>query len=487
MKSSSKFLLSSSIVLLALFALNSIAQSRQRPQLRTDSTPPDRSNQHRVNNYADVLDKVTPAVVGVFTSQLVTSRSGSTSPLEEYLRQYFNRPAPPGRNSTKNARFLPVWGQVLSVSPDTGCSNTNNHVVTQNGEVVDEIVVKLTDGREFNAKVMKADAPTDVAILKVDASNLPTAVITDSNHLRVSDVSSQSAIPSRWVQPLRWASVSAAGRTNLGLLGGGGYENFIQTDASINMGNSGGALVDSQGRLIGINTAIMSRTGGNIGLGFSIPINLARNVMGSLVDKGVVERGAIGVMLEGMTQEMAANLGLSRPVGALVRQVVPGKAGAKAGLRDGDVILKVNGQDIEDYAQLRLIISQKAPGTRVELDILRNKTPRSIQVVLGSLGGLTANLNPNEWPIPGLELESVTSQYRNLYGIPKDVEGVVVSSIHDSYDFGRQITEGTVICEINGEQSTSVAKAQLLIRSGVNRLYVWRKGIGYRFIAIRKE
>ena len=128
------------------------------------------------------------------------------------------------------------------------------------------------------------------------------------------------------------------------------------------MGNSGGALVDSQGRLIGINTAIMSRTGGNIGLGFSIPINLARNVMGSLVDKGVVERGAIGVMLEGMTPEMAANVGLSRPVGALVRQVVPGKA--KAGLRDGDVILKVNGQDIEDYAQLRPIISQKAPGTR---------------------------------------------------------------------------------------------------------------------------
>ena len=115
----------------------------------------------------------------------------------------------------------------------------------------------------------------------------------------------------------------------------------------------------------------------------------------------------------------------------------------------------MNGQDIEDYAQLRLIISQKAPGTRVELDILRNKTPRSIEVVLGSLGGLTANLNPNDWPIPGLELESVTSQYRNLYGIPKDVEGVVVSSIHDSYDYGRQITEGTVICEINGEQSTS--------------------------------
>ena len=486
MKPLSKFLLSSSLVLLALFALDSIAQSRQRPQLRTDSTPPDRSNQQRVNSYAEVLDKVTPAVVGVFTSQLVTSRSGSTSPLEEYLRQYFNRPAPQGRNSNQERKVPSGVGSGVIVSPD-GYVLTNNHVVTQNGEVVDEIVVKLTDGREFNAKVIGADAPTDVAVLKVDASNLPTAVITDSNHLRVGDIVFAIGNPLQVGTTVTMGIVSATGRTNLGLLGGGGYENFIQTDASINMGNSGGALVDSQGRLIGINTAIMSRTGGNIGLGFSIPINLARNVMGSLVDKGVVERGAIGVMLEGMTPEMAANLGLSRPVGALVRQVVPGKAGAKAGLRDGDVILKVNGQDIEDYAQLRLIISQKAPGTRVELDILRNKTPRSIQVVLGSLGGLTANLNPNDWPIPGLELESVTSQYRNLYGIPKDVEGVVVSSIHDSYDYGRQITEGTVICEINGEQSTSVAKAQLLIRSGVNRLYVWRKGVGYRFIAIRKE
>ena len=212
------------------------------------------------------------------------------------------------------------------MSPD-GYVLTNNHVVTQNGEVVDEIVVKLTDGREFNAKVIGADAPTDVAVLKVDASNLPTAVITDSNHLRVGDIVFAIGNPLQVGTTVTMGIISATGRTNLGLLGGGGYENFIQTDASINMGNSGGALVDSQGRLIGINTAIMSRTGGNIGLGFSIPINLARNVMGSLVDKGVVERGAIGVMLEGMTPEMAANLGLSRPVGALV-QVVPGKAGA---------------------------------------------------------------------------------------------------------------------------------------------------------------
>ena len=486
MKKTSHVLTGATAVLAVLFALNLFARPGQSPELRTDTSPPDRSNRHRVNSYADVLDKVTPAVVGVYTSQLVSGRSGSTSPLEEYLRQYFNRPLPRGSQPGQERRVPSGVGSGVIVSPD-GYILTNNHVVTQNGEVVDEIVVKLTDGREFNAKVIGADAPTDVAVLKIEGANLPTAVLTDSNHLRVGDIVFAIGNPLQVGTTVTMGIVSATGRTGLGLLGGGGYENFIQTDASINMGNSGGALVDSQGRLIGINTAIMSRTGGNIGLGFSIPINLARNVMGSLVAKGVVERGAIGVMLEGMTPEMAANLGLDRPRGALVRQVVPGKAGAKAGLRNGDVIMKVNGQDVHNFAELRLIISQKAPGTRVQLDILRNKQPRRIPVVLGSLGGLTANVAPDDWPIPGLELESVTAQYRTMYEIPGEVDGVVVSSIHEDFDYGRQITEGTVICEINGEASTSVAKARQLIHTGVNRLYVWRKGVGYRFIAIRKQ
>ena len=217
MKSLSKFLLSSSLVLSALFALNSIAQSRQRPQLRTDSTPPDRSNQHRVNSYADVLDQVTPAVVGVFTSQLVTSRSGSASPLEEYLRQYFNRPAPSDRNSNQERKVPSGVGSGVIVSPD-GYVLTNNHVVTQNGQVVDEIVVKLTDGRQFNAKVIGADAPTDVAVLKVDASNLPTAVITDSNHLRVGDIVFAIGNPLQVGTTVTMGIVSATGRPNLGLL-----------------------------------------------------------------------------------------------------------------------------------------------------------------------------------------------------------------------------------------------------------------------------
>ena len=459
----------------------------EAPQFKTDTSPPDRSNRHRITSYADVLDKVTPAVVGVHTSQLVVSGSSpdSLNPLEEYLRQYFNRPTPQGRESGQERRVPSGVGSGVIVTSN-GYILTNNHVVTQRGEIVDEILVKLTDGREFKGRVVGTDAPTDVAVLKIEGENLPVATLTDSDHLRVGDVVFAIGNPLMVGTTVTMGIVSATGRTTLGLLGGGGYENFIQTDASINLGNSGGALVDAQGRLVGINTAIMSRTGGNIGLGFSIPVNLTRNVMTSLVEKGVVERGAIGVMLEGMSREVAERLGLDRPQGALVREVVPGKAGAKAGLRNGDVILKVDGREIQNFAQLRLIISQKPPGTKVELDVLRERKNRKVPVVLGSLGGLTVNVDPDNWAIPGLELEGITPEFKDMYGIPNEVQGVVVSAIHEDFDYGRQITEGTVICEINGEPSSSVAKARQLVHVGVNRLYIWRKGAGYRFIAVRK-
>ena len=458
------------------------------PNLKTDSAPPDRTNQTRITSYADVLDNVTPAVVGVFTSQLVASGSNprSQSQLEEYLRDYFGLPGQRSPESGFERKVPSGVGSGVIVSPN-GYILTNNHVVAQQGSIVDEVVVKLTDGREFEAKVVGADAPTDVAVLKIEAKNLPTATLTDSDHLRVGDIVFAIGNPLQVGTTVTMGIVSATKRTNLGLLGLGGYENFIQTDASINLGNSGGALVDAHGRLVGINTAIMSRTGGNIGLGFAIPVNLARNIMSSLVDKGVVERGAIGVMLEGMTLEMALKYGFDRPKGAIVREVVKGKAGDKAGLKNGDIITTVDGGEISNYAQLRLIISQKSPGTKVSLDVIRGRSPIKITVILGSLGGLAVNASPEDWPVPGLELESVTTQLRGIYKIPEEVKGVVITSIHDDFDYGTQIVEGTVICEINGSLSNSVAKAKKLVHSGVNRLYIWRKGVGYRFIAIRKE
>lgn len=481
---------SATLLLAIAFILSVVARDeseKNTPQLNTDSAPPDRTNQIRISSYADVLDNVTPAVVGVYTSQVIASGSNSRSQsqLEEYLRDYFGLPGQRRSDPGQQRKVPSGVGSGVIVSPN-GFILTNNHVVSQQGSIVDEVVVKLTDGREFEAKVVGADAPTDVAVLKIHAQDLPTATLTNSDHMRVGDIVFAIGNPLQVGTTVTMGIVSATKRTNLGLLGLGGYENFIQTDASINLGNSGGALVDAQGRLVGINTAIMSRTGGNIGLGFAIPVNLARNIMSSLVDKGVVERGAIGVMLEGMTLEMAQEYGFERPKGAIVREVVRGKAGDRAGLKKADIITSVDGREISNYAQLRLIISQKSPGTKVILDVIRESTSRKITVTLGSLGSLAVNSSPEDWPVPGLELESATTELREMYKIPQEVKGVIVTSVHDDFDYGTQITEGTVICEINGDITNSVAKAEILFQSGVNRLYIWRKGVGYRFVAVRK-
>lgn len=457
----------------------------ESPPFINDSSPPDRSNRTRMVSYADVLSKATPAIVGVYTSQRVnSSRNSSTNRLEEFLRQYYGLPgqedtAPPGRRVPSGV------GSGVIISPN-GYILTNNHVISQRGEMVDEIIVKLTDGRDFEAKVVGTDAPTDVALLKIEGDKLPAITMTDSDHLRVGDVVFAIGTPLGVGTTVTMGIVSATGRTNLGLLGGGGYENFIQTDASINLGNSGGALVDASGRLVGINTAIMSRTGGNIGLGFAIPVNLARNVVFSLLNKGMVERGAIGVILSGMTNEEAESFGLERNQGALVQEVVPGKAGAKAGLKNGDIITKVDGRVVDNFSQLRLIISQKPPGTKVSLEVFRDRDTLKIPVVLGSLVNLTASKEPAEWAIPGLELDGISARFREIYKIPEEVTGVVVLGVNLEYDYGKQIGEGTVICEINGQASTSVPKARKLMRPGVNRLYIWRKGTGYRFIAVQK-
>jgi len=455
-------------------------------ELNLEDSPPDRSNSQRLTSYADVLAKVTPAVVGVYTSQLITrrERSSSGNPFEDFLREYYGFGN--GRDPKESQEMVPSGvGSGVIVSKQ-GYVLTNNHVVTQQGAVVDKVVVKLTDGREFDAEVVGTDAATDIAVLKVEGDKLPVATLANSENLLVGDVVFAIGNPLGVGLTVTMGIVSATERTNLGLLGMGGYENFIQTDASINVGNSGGALVDAEGRLVGINTAIMSRSGGNIGLGFAIPMNLARNVMISLVEKGVVERGAIGVLLESMSQDKAESLGWFKPKGALVRTVVPGKAGDKAGLKNGDIILKVNGREIDNFAQLRLIISQKRPGTKVKLAVLRGKKEMGVNVTLGSLGSVTAKAdNPEDWPIPGLDLETLTPEFRKEYSIPGELQGVVVSSIHKDYDYEGQIVSGTVICEINGTPSTLVSKVPNLLRPGVNRLYVWHKKVGFRFIAIR--
>jgi S1-C subfamily serine protease len=243
---------------------------------------------------------------------------------------------------------------------------TNNHVV----EGADDVKVETASGTRYTAKVIGADAATDTAVIKIDAKDLPAITIGSSDGLEVGDVVLAIGNPFGIGQTVTMGIVSAVGRTDLDILGGAGYEDFIQTDAAINMGNSGGALIDAQGRLVGLNAAILSRTGGNVGVGFAVPINMARNVMESLTQYGHVSRGFLGIAPKRVTPALARQFNLPDATGALVEdfpRTADGGEGPSvardAGIKIGDIIVEFNGKKITDDRHLRLIVSQTPPNT----------------------------------------------------------------------------------------------------------------------------
>src|SRR2546422_3903742 len=311
-----------------------------------------------ITTFAPVVEKVAPSVVTVFTTQTV-SRGQSTFPFsDDALRQFFGGQLP----QTQGKQTLQGLGSGVIVSPD-GYILTANHVVSG----AEEIMIGLgTDLRKFKAKKVGTDPGTDVALLKIEEKNLPAITFADSEKARAGDVVLAIGNPFGLRQTVTMGIISAVGRGGMGIVD---YENFIQTDAAINMGNSGGALVDTQGRLLGINTAIFTRTGGNQGIGFAIPANLAREVMRSLREKGRVVRGYIGALVQTLTPELAEAMKLKgQPTGALVGEVVPKSPAEKAGSKTGDVITAVNRKKISDARELRLMIGSMAPGTKVQIE-----------------------------------------------------------------------------------------------------------------------
>src|SRR4029450_1439645 len=251
-----------------------------------------------------------------------------------------------------------------------------NHVV----DGAEQVSVELTDGRTFKAKVVGTDAATDLAVVKIDGTKLPTLPLGDSDAVRVGDVVLAVGNPLGVGQTVTMGIVSAKGRATQ--LGDNSYEDFIQTDAPINEGNSGGALVSTGGQLIGINSQILTPSGGNIGIGFSIPANMAKNVMTQLIDHGQVHRGMIGVTIQPVTSDIANSLGLPQVRGALVNSVTAGSPADKAGIRRGDVITAVNGAAIKDSNDLRNDVAQMAPGSTAKLTVLRDGKEQSLNVTL---------------------------------------------------------------------------------------------------------
>jgi Do/DeqQ family serine protease len=330
-----------------------------------------------VPTLAPVVDKVVPAVVNIAVSGSVEVQNPLMS--DPFFRQFFRMPDTPLRRKVQAA------GSGVIVDAGHGYILTNNHVVAVGEEQVIEVTLK--DKRHFHAKLVGRDQATDVAVLKIDADNLEAIPFGDSDQLRVGDFALAIGNPFGLGQTVTSGIVSALGRSGLGIEG---YEDFIQTDAPINPGNSGGALVDLHGRLIGINTAIVGPSGGNVGIGFAVPSNLAKQVMTDLIKNGEVKRGQIGIHLQDLTPDIAASLGIDQTEGALIAEVEIGSPAAQAGIQAGDLITAVNGKPVRNAAELRKSLNLAHVGDSLDLGVQREGRTARATVTLASGGGAKA-------------------------------------------------------------------------------------------------
>jgi serine protease Do len=430
------------------------------PELNIDTTPLRRETQ-LATSFAPVVEKVGPSVVNVYSSKRIQIQP---NPLrDEFFRRFFGPDQDrPGRRPP--SRVQQSLGSGVIVSRD-GYILTNNHVVDQ----ADEIKVVLANGgKEFEAKIIGKDPQTDIAVLKIEATDLPAITIADSNLLKVGDVVLAIGNPFGVGQTVTMGIVGATGRGGFNIFQ---YEDFIQTDASINQGNSGGALIDADGRLVGINTFILSPTGGNLGLGFAVPINMARNVMGLLISEGRVARGYLGVQLEAqVTSDLAREFKLKEQRGAIVTDVVENTPAAKAGLKPGDVIVQYNDRKIDDRRHLQLMVSQTPPQTKVELTIVREGKERTIPITLGEFpSDQFARSSQADSPetsdaLRGVEVMDITPQLRSEFRIPRNLEGALITGVDpDSPSYEAELRPGQVILEIDRQP---VANADDAVRIG---------------------
>ena len=365
---------------------------------------------------------------------------------------------------------------------------TNNHVV----DGADEIKVALAkDRKQYTAKVIGRDPRTDIAVLKIGAEDLPFITFADSDKIEVGDVVLALGNPFGIGQTVTMGIVSATGRGDLGIED---YEDFIQTDAAINPGNSGGALVDAEGRLIGVNTAIVSRSGGSQGVGFAIPANLARSVMDQLIKSGKVERGFLGVGLQDLDPALARQFNVPEDRnGALVREVTEKSAAAEAGLRSGDVILELNGTPVKDSRNLKLMVGRLAPGDKVSVKILRDGKEKTFTLTLREMPEqkLASNNSDSDEgdsdALNGVAVGDIDSAARSQYNIPDYVKGALITDVDaDSASYDAGLRAGDVIQEIDHQRVTNAQEAvevskhvktkQVLVR-------LWSRG-GSRFVVV---
>ena len=472
----------------------------QNPPATIKTAP--RSPEAARRGYSSIVKKVVPAVVNISSSRVVNTSSmngmrGQRGPqmpgdqnmqgMDPLFRQFFGNNFP-GFDNVPRERKEKALGSGVIVSPE-GYILTNNHVVDH----ATDVTVTLFDKRELKARVVGTDPRTDIAVLKIDGSNFPSLTLTDSSKVEVGDIVLAIGDPFGVGQTVTSGIVSATGRSLKGAIEE--VEDFIQTDAPINPGNSGGALVDDEGHLIGINTAILSgNSGGNQGIGFAIPINMARHDMDSILAHGKVERGYLGILPQDVTPAMARALGVHETTGALVGQVTPNSPASKAGLQTGEIILAVNGEAVSDANQLRLKVGTLDPNSRATLKVLRDGRTQDMTVTLGDFpnaerAALNNSGNPAEPQsagLDGVQVDNLTADVAQQLQLPASTRGVLVDSVSpDSKAADAGLQRGDVIQQVNHKAVTNLNEFRqamsnanksnpvlLLVNRGGNTLFI---------------
>jgi serine protease Do len=433
------------------------------------------------SSYAPVIKGVLPEVVSISSSKIVR-QTESTQPFsnDPAFRQFFGDQAP-GLEQPQPEREQGLGSGVIIGT--NGYILTNNHVV----DGATDIKVDLRDRREFQAHVVGRDVKTDIAVLKIDANNLPAIPMGDSSKVQVGDLVFAVGDPFGVGQTVTMGIVSATGRANLGIEE---YEDFIQTDAPINPGNSGGALIDARGELIGLNTAILSRSGGSQGIGFAIPVNLARHDMDEIVANGHVIRGWLGATIQDVTPSMAKAFGMETPGGVLVADVSPNSPAAEAGLKPGDIVMSMNGQPIADSSSLRLQVSESAPGTSIPMTVRRDSSTINVTAKLRELAtdaGKTPAAAAGDQVERGIQVEELTPALRQQLQLSNEAHGVVVAQLDpSSMAAAAGLKEGDLVEEVDHHAVTTTSEFEQAMRAAGSQtvlLRVVRDGTGL-YIAI---
>ncbi len=446
------------------------------------------------DSFADLAEELLPSVVNISTTQVIEGRSGPElpklppgSPFEDFFKEFFDRNQPGQRSrratSLGSGFIVDVEGYIV----------TNNHVIQD----ADEISVILHDDTRLKAELVGRDAKTDLAVLKVKPKGKLTAVkFGNSDTARVGDWIVAIGNPFGLGGTVTAGIISARGRD----INAGPYDDFIQTDASINRGNSGGPMFNLKGRVIGINTAIFSPSGGSVGIGFAIPSSTARPVIKQLIKHGIVRRGWLGVHIQAVTEEIAETLGLKEATGALVASVIPGGPAEKAKIEAGDVILRFNNNKVDQMRRLPRIVAETEIGVSVPLEIWRNNKKITLRAKIEELEDTTEVAAKTSGPKKGkessikalgLKLSSLTAKMRGKYSLEKDAKGVVVTSVDENGPAAEKgIRPGDVIVEISQEEVSGPADVKKKVaeaeKSGRKSVLLLIEGQGgLRFVAIR--